>query len=149
MHLNSGGPKTHMTTTHNDNLTRNILVNDTKILRREPNHNRLKILEALLIQEKRPVINQQITGSCRTLLLHNERITPFQRAQSNFNARTPTNRNNDPSASNNPSPSISHSPQNSLPPHRISDSAPANPLPDLPLTQTPRRSQRVQQRNNR
>ena len=81
MHLNSGGPKTHLNTTHNENLTRINLENDTKIIRKEPDHNRLKILEALIIQEKRPVINQQITGSCRTLLLHSDTTAPFRRAQ--------------------------------------------------------------------
>ena len=151
MHLNSGGPKTHLNTTHNENLTRINLENGTKILRKEPDHNRLKILEALIIQEKRPVINQQITGSCRTLLLHCDRIAPFQRAQSNFNARTPAIRNNDPTTSDNPSTPISHSTQNSLPSHQTSPvgEIPANPSSDLPLTQTPRRSQRVQQRINR
>ena len=43
----------------------------TKILKIESDTNRLIISEALLIQAKRPVLNHQVTGSSRTLKLHN------------------------------------------------------------------------------
>ena len=161
MHLNSGGPKTHMETQHNEPLTRNILENGTKILRRETDHNRLKILEALLIQEKQPEINQQITGSCRTLLLHCERRAPFQRAQLGTNAQTPTNGSNEAGTNSNRFRRADLSPHTSpVPPP--TDAAPRSPPyytpPGSPLFDPPsvpssmvilRRSQRIRDRNNR
>ena len=41
MHLVSGGPKTHAMDNHNTRLTREELAQDTKILRHEPDFNRL------------------------------------------------------------------------------------------------------------
>lgn len=73
MHLASGGPKTHAKNAHNAILTRDELVSNTKILRHEPDYNRLQILEALLILQSNPSINNQITGSHRTLKLHGGR----------------------------------------------------------------------------
>jgi hypothetical protein len=70
MHLSSGGPKMHAETTHNDKLTREILVSNTKIVRKEQNFNRLQLLESLMIQERKPLINNQTTGSHRTLKLN-------------------------------------------------------------------------------
>ena len=69
MHLASGGPKQHALTNHNLLLTRTDLVNNTKILLTEFNHNKLSITEALLIQKMQPSINNQSTGANRTLKL--------------------------------------------------------------------------------
>ena len=71
MHLQSGAPKKHLLQVHSKILTREMLVNNTKIIRSESNFTRLQIIEALLIQKLRPQINIQDTGTCRTLLLHN------------------------------------------------------------------------------
>ena len=71
MHLQSGAPKKHSLQAHSKILTREMLVNNTKIIRSESNFTRLQILEALLIQKLRPQINIQDTGTCRTLLFHN------------------------------------------------------------------------------
>ena len=72
MHLSSGGPKNHNLAIHKENpISRDIMVENTKIIRREDDFRRLLIYEALLIQLKNPEINNQITGSARTLKLFN------------------------------------------------------------------------------
>ena len=69
MHLASGGPKQHALVNHNLPLTRADLVNNRKILLTEFNHNKLYITEAILIQKMQPSINNQSTGTNRTLKL--------------------------------------------------------------------------------
>ena len=72
MHLQSGGPKDHAAKKHDSAaFTRDALVNNTKIIRRENDFSRLQRYEALLIQQKNPIINNQETGSSRTLKLFN------------------------------------------------------------------------------
>ena len=68
-HLAAGGPKQHAIANHNLPLTRADLVNNTKILLTEFNHNKLSITEAILIQKMQPSINNQSTGTNRTLKL--------------------------------------------------------------------------------
>ena len=70
MYLASGGPKSHTTNIHKTALTREQLVNNTKIIHRQQGFNRLQIMEALTIQQQRPLINNQVTGSHRTLQLY-------------------------------------------------------------------------------
>ena len=69
MHLQSGAIKCHSYDDHDVRLARSMLDNRTKIIRVEHDTRRLAIYEALIIQEKRPEINNQMTGSCRTLKL--------------------------------------------------------------------------------
>ena len=69
MHLASGGPKQHALENHNLTLTRNDLVSNTKIIYNQSNHNKLSIMEALLIKKLQPSINNQCTGINRTLKL--------------------------------------------------------------------------------
>ena len=69
MHLASGGPKQHALTNHHMLLTREELVNNTKIIFSESNNNKLSISEALLIQKMQPSVNTQFTGISRTLKL--------------------------------------------------------------------------------
>ena len=69
MHLRSGAPKSHTGSHHRDTLTREMMDNNTKIIRRENDKSRLHIYEALLIQQKNPLINKQDTGYTRTLKL--------------------------------------------------------------------------------
>ena len=71
MHLQQGGPKHHTVKNHMATLTRDMLVKNTRILHTESDTNRLHILEALLIQQHRPKLNNQYTGLVRTLKLHN------------------------------------------------------------------------------
>ena len=57
MHLGSGAPKKHAEQEHPSNdgsssLTREAMVENTKIIRRENDRVRLAIYEALLIQQK-------------------------------------------------------------------------------------------------
>ena len=69
MHVGSGAPKSHTRSHHRNTLTRDMLVNNTKIIRRENDKTRLHIYEALIIQQQNPVINMQDTGYTRTLKL--------------------------------------------------------------------------------
>ena len=70
MHKGSGAIKDHMERCHNLPLTRDALVNNTKILRTNNDTSRLLITEALLIHAKNPALNKQATGLTRTLKLH-------------------------------------------------------------------------------
>ena len=69
MHLGGGGPFTHMRDVHKTKISREQLVNQTKIISGNNDRNRLEILEALLIAKYRPSINNQATGIARTLHL--------------------------------------------------------------------------------
>ena len=70
MHLQSGAIHTHTVDKHTQPLTRDILVNNTTVLLTETDYYRLHILEALLIRNKKPTLNNQFTGTNRTLKLH-------------------------------------------------------------------------------
>ena len=69
MHLQNGSIKNHSYDDHDIRLTRTMLDSRTKILRLESDFRRLMIYEALIIAEKRPALNNQMTGTCRTLKL--------------------------------------------------------------------------------
>ena len=69
LHLSNGAPKLHTSHKHDMTLTRQMLENNTKILAKESDYNKLHILEALFIQHFKPHINKQDTGSTRTLKL--------------------------------------------------------------------------------
>ena len=70
MHLGSGAPKSHTETSHQQSsLSRDMMVKNTKIIRKENDIRRLQIYEALIIQQKSPTINNQDTGLSRTLKL--------------------------------------------------------------------------------
>ena len=70
MHLQSGAIKQHTRWDHNVDLTREMLVRNTRIIDLENDYNRLQILEALYIREKDPIINRQNTGIVRVLKLY-------------------------------------------------------------------------------
>ena len=54
-----------------------MLDENTEIVRCEQDRNRLEIMEAILIQSKKPTINRQVTGQIRTLKLYSlPLITP-------------------------------------------------------------------------
>ena len=67
MHLAAGGPKIHTQNNHNSTISWENLVQNTNILYYEPDFNRFQIMEAILIQELTPTINNQNTGVRRTL----------------------------------------------------------------------------------
>ena len=69
MHLSSGAPKSHTLDTHNTPLTRDMLVNNTKIIDKQKDFNRLRILEALTIMKHKPILNGQNTGTDKILKL--------------------------------------------------------------------------------
>ena len=71
MHLQHGAIKQHHAQKHSEPITRNIIVNNTKILRSESDCNRLQIFESLYIYAKKPIINNQCTGTERTVKLFN------------------------------------------------------------------------------
>ena len=79
MHLQSGGPKQHTASQHNAAITRRILEENTRIIRRESDPQRLAIYEALLILQTRTIINDQDMCFNRTLKLFYSMPPPEQR----------------------------------------------------------------------
>ena len=69
MHLQTGNIKTHMQQSHNSALSREQLVNNTKILQHCQDPYKLQTYEALIILENNPIINIQATGIHKTLKL--------------------------------------------------------------------------------
>ena len=67
-HLSSGAPKDHLQLHHGIRILRKFLEENVKILGHFPNKNKLRIAEALLIEEKRPSINIQHEGFDRIIL---------------------------------------------------------------------------------
>lgn len=59
MHLQEGAPKEHFHQAHGTKITRNILVDNTKIIHRNNNPTKVEIAEALIIQEHTPPLNSQ------------------------------------------------------------------------------------------
>ena len=100
MHKSSGAIQAHMKSRHNRTVTREELEDNTEILRAETDFIRLRILEALYIQEKCPTLNQQATGNQRTLKLHNFPHTQNHTRQLPF----PTNHTPDPHTPDAPPP---------------------------------------------
>ena len=74
MHLSNGGPKQHTQNSHNINLTRESLVNNSKIICSNNDPYRLSILEALYIRKLCPSINKQITSSHRTIKFFTSKV---------------------------------------------------------------------------
>ena len=62
MHVQSGGPKTHTETTHDQRLTRKQMVDNTTILDKSQNHRKLQVLEAIYIRDHDPTINRQVNA---------------------------------------------------------------------------------------
>ena len=75
MHLQTGAPKQHMATTHNTRLTRSILVDNTTIIARCHDVNRLRVLEAVYIRDKDPTINRQMCMRGTLLLCDSEPLS--------------------------------------------------------------------------
>lgn len=90
MHLQSGAPKDHTCKKHvQTSFNRELMVQNTKIIRKENDFSRLQRYEALLIQQKNPIINNQETGSCRTLKLFNFNNSTSQQIHIPQRNRTP------------------------------------------------------------
>lgn len=75
MHLQTGAPRQHMRTSHNTDLTRSILVDNTSILMKCSDVNRLKVLEAVFIRDKDPAINRQMHVRGTLLLCDGEPLS--------------------------------------------------------------------------
>ena len=76
MHLTNGAIREHQIGTHHSNLAGEHIVNNTSILRKQNDINRLVINEAILIKLEKPEINCQDTGISRTLKLFSENVIP-------------------------------------------------------------------------
>ena len=76
MHLTNLAIREHQIGTHHSNLTREHIMNNTSILRKQNDINRLLINEAILIKLEKPEINRQDTGISRTLKLFSENVIP-------------------------------------------------------------------------
>ena len=59
MHLQDGAPKRHTHQDHGKKLTRTMMVENTRILARCPQRSKLKVLEAVYIRDKDPIVNRQ------------------------------------------------------------------------------------------
>ena len=59
MHLQDGGPKTHMQDHHGTRLTRDQLTTNTTILARRHDKRRLALVETIIIRDTAPIINTQ------------------------------------------------------------------------------------------
>ena len=59
MHLQDGGPKTHLQDYHDKLLTRDLLTTNTTILARQNDKRRLAVIETILIRDTSPLINTQ------------------------------------------------------------------------------------------
>jgi len=62
MHLQNGGPKIHTITHHNTSLTRQQMVSNTSIIDICHDIRRLRILEAVYIRDRDPIINTQVNA---------------------------------------------------------------------------------------
>ena len=62
MHVQSGGPKMHTETYHEQRLTRKQMVENTTILDRCKNPRKLQVLEAIYIRDHDPTINRQVNA---------------------------------------------------------------------------------------
>ena len=71
MNKSDSEPKTHVNTVLNLPISRETLVENTKILRVENDVYGLQILEAFLTYQRNPSLNKQHTGMSRTLKLYN------------------------------------------------------------------------------
>ena len=89
MHKGNGAPKDHCNKEHNQALSRDMLVTNTKILRIENDPNRLTIFEALLIHLRKPTMNNQATGMSRTLKLYSSRRPEVRTPANSTSPRRP------------------------------------------------------------
>ena len=62
MHLQQGGPRMHTWQEHNEQLTRKLMTENTKIIARASDVRRLVALEAIYIRELDPSINTQVNA---------------------------------------------------------------------------------------
>ena len=69
MHLQDGAPEKHLRRSHNSELTRKMLVDNTAILARCNNKKKLQVLEAVYIRDIDPSINRQM-NLCSSLSLY-------------------------------------------------------------------------------
>ena len=69
MHLQDGSIKEHFSQIHGRKITRKEIVDNTIVRYFERCTSRLRILEALVIKFERPALNNQDTGTKRTLHL--------------------------------------------------------------------------------
>ena len=76
MHLTNWDIKEHQIGISHSNLNREHIVNNTPILRKQNDINRLLINEAILITLEKPKINRPDTGISRTLRLFSENVIP-------------------------------------------------------------------------
>ena len=69
MHLQNGAIRQHFENEHQCELSHQVLENNTRIIYKERDPQRLQTLESLVIRFTSPVINQQDTGFSRILHL--------------------------------------------------------------------------------
>ena len=77
MHLQDGGPKTHLQDFHGTRLTRDLLTTNTTILAQRHDKRRLAVTETIYIRDMSPVINTQ-TKTLTNIPLYDRQLTLHQ-----------------------------------------------------------------------
>ena len=92
MHLQTGSIKQHHLISHETNLDRQSLVDNTSILTKASNKQELAIKEAILILNRNPMINRQFNQFDNTLKLHHSKTN--QHHQQLSTSQNVSNNNN-------------------------------------------------------
>ena len=137
-HRQNGSIREHFEKCHNIKPTRDQLINNTEIIARANDRQRLAIKEALLILKEKPIINKQFDNFGNILKLYNAKnITP----QNHYNARPNSAQNNPHSVPDqslivdcisNPSPLPTLDLANSVPDQNLIVDCNSNPSPHPP-----------------
>ena len=73
-HKQQGGPRHHTENEHDTQLTRDILVKNTKIIAYARDKRRLAIMEAVHIRNSKPALNGQMTSKAMLTLFEGPRL---------------------------------------------------------------------------
>ena len=76
MHLQTGGPKTHTETHHDQRLTRRQMTENTTIIDKSNNIRELHVLESIHIRDKDPAINRQVNARGTLVLFEGAPLGP-------------------------------------------------------------------------
>ena len=76
MHLQTGGPKTHTETYHDQRLTRKQMTENTTIIDKSNNIRELHVLESIHIRDKDPAINRQVNARGTLVLFEGAPLGP-------------------------------------------------------------------------
>ena len=78
MHLQDGGPKTHIHDRHGTRLTRDLLTTNTTIIAQRHDKRRLAVTETIFIRDTAPIINTQTKTLTKIPLFDRQMTVPAQ-----------------------------------------------------------------------